>query len=148
MPAGTLHALDYWSMKCSKLLIGRIAFMIGADLKPKNAGCILKKIHTGYARHFTAPVISAPALGDGTQHKLVECEYFTLEILSAKKKTIHFDTRGESFHAITVIEGKARLQSDSESIELEKFQTALVPASLGRYKFQPLENCRALKSNP
>ena len=87
-----------------------------------------------------------PAAGDGTRHVLVECEYFTLELLSAVSKAIELDTEGQSFHAITVIEGKAILQAGDEQVELEKFQTAVVPAQVGRYQLQPLADCRALKS--
>ncbi len=96
---------------------------------------------------FTAPVISMPAYGDGTQDVLVQCEYFMLELLAASSQSIELDTRGETFHAITIIEGKARLQSGDGYAELERFQTALIPASLGGYQFHPLENCRALKSS-
>jgi len=59
---------------------------------------------------------------------------------------IELDTKGESFHAITVIEGRALLQAESVSVELNQFQTAVVPAEVRRYQFQPLVNCRALKS--
>jgi hypothetical protein len=38
------------------------------------------------------------------------------------------------------------LQGGDEQVELEKFQTAVVPAQVGRYQFQPLADCRALKS--
>jgi len=98
---------------------------------------------------FTAPILPMPACGDGTQAVLVECEYFKLELLAASSKPVQLDTRGETFHAVTVIEGKARLQTENEYMEIEKFQTALVPASLGKYQFLPLDGgaCRALKSS-
>jgi len=96
---------------------------------------------------FTSPVIPMPEHGDGTHHTLVECEYFTFELLSAKSNTITLDTKNESFHAVTVIEGKALLEADDEQVELDKFQTAVVPASMGEYQFKPLEECRALKSS-
>jgi mannose-6-phosphate isomerase len=96
---------------------------------------------------FTSPVMTMPAYGDGTRHVLVQCEYFLLELLAASSHPIELDTRGETFHAITVIEGRVRLQSGDEQAVLEKFQTALVPAGLGRYQLHPLENCRALKSS-
>jgi mannose-6-phosphate isomerase len=96
---------------------------------------------------FTAPIIPPPASGDGTRHTLVECEYFTLEILSARSNPLDLDTKGESFHAITVIEGTSLLKAGDESLELEKFQTAVVPAQVGNYQFQPLTDCRALRSS-
>ena len=150
MPAGTLHAIGPGLLIYEVQQTSDWTYRVydwGRPETEKRRLHIDKSIQVTRA-DFTAPIISTPALQDGAQHKLVECKYFTLEILPAKNKSIQLDTRGESFHAITVIEGKARLQSDSESIELEKFQTAVVPASLGRYEFQPLENCRALKSNP
>ena len=96
---------------------------------------------------FTAPIKPPPEYGDGTRNILVQCEYFTLEILSAISNNIDLDTKGESFHATTVIEGKAVLLAGDEQVELEKFQTAVVPANVGRYQFKPLANCRALKSS-
>jgi mannose-6-phosphate isomerase class I len=77
----------------------------------------------------------------------VECEYFTLEMLSAISNPVGLDTKGASFHAITVIEGRALLKAGDERVELDMFQTAVVPAQVGRYQFQPLMECRALKSS-
>ncbi|MEO7837750.1 MAG: hypothetical protein ABIU06_00165, partial [Anaerolineales bacterium] len=94
-----------------------------------------------------APIIPMPECRDGTQQTLVECEYFTLAILCASTQSIHLDTKQESFHAITLIEGKAILHAGDESLELDKFQTAVIPASTGNYQFQSLTNCRALKSS-
>jgi len=96
---------------------------------------------------FTAPVIPFPEIGDGTRHTLVRCDYFTLEMLSSESNVIELDTKGETFHAITVIEGKAVLQTEAVSVELDRFQTAVVPAGMKRYEFRPLEKCRALKSS-
>jgi mannose-6-phosphate isomerase len=88
-----------------------------------------------------------PETGDGTRHTLVQCDYFTLEMLSAESNIIELDTNGETFHAITVIEGGAILQTETISVELARFQTAVVPSEMRRYQFQPLTNCRALKSS-
>ena len=77
---------------------------------------------------FNAPVQSLPHLGDGTEHTLIQCDHFTLALLSAQSQAIALDTKRESFHAITVIEGKAELQTPAEQVVLEKFQTALIPA--------------------
>jgi mannose-6-phosphate isomerase len=150
MPAGTLHALGPGLLIYEVQQTSDWTYRVydwGRPETEKRRLHIDKSIQVTRA-DFTAPIISAPALQDGERHKLIECEYFTLEILSANKNPIHLDTRRESFHAITVIEGKAQLKSDTENVVLEKFQTVLVPASLGKYEFQPLENCRALKSNP
>jgi mannose-6-phosphate isomerase len=150
MPAGTLHALGPGLLIYEVQQTSDWTYRVYDWGRPETEK---RRLHIDKSAKvtradFTAPIISAPVLADGEQHKLIECEYFTLEILSAKNNSIPLDTRGESFHAITVIEGRAQLKSETENIVLEKLQTALVPASLGRYEFQPLENCRALKSNP
>ena len=95
----------------------------------------------------TVSIISLPVCRDGTHHTLIECEYFTLDILCASTKCIALDTKQESFHAITLIEGKAVLRAGDNNLELDKFQTAVIPASVGNYQFKPLTNCRALKSS-
>jgi mannose-6-phosphate isomerase len=96
---------------------------------------------------FAAPIVPMPECEDGSQQGLIESEYFTLDLLCASLNTIEMDTQRESFHAITLIEGQAILRAGNESLELDKFQTAVIPASTGSYQFQPLAACRALKSS-
>lgn len=148
MPSGTLHSLGpgllIYEVQQTSDLTYRV-YDWGRPQTEKRRLHIEKSIQVTRT-DFVAPVIPVPAFGDGTSEVLVQCEYFTLELLAASSRLIELDTQNETFHAITVIEGKARLQAEDESIELEKFQTALVPASLGRYQFHPLGNCRALKA--
>lgn len=96
----------------------------------------------------SAATIALPVLKDGAQTPLVSCPYFSLEILSAQKNVIELNTAREVFHAITLISGKAFLQNERQKIELEPFQTALIPADTGDYQFIPVENCQALKASP
>jgi len=149
MPAGTLHALGPGLLVYEVQQTSDWTYRVydwGRPATEKRPLHIEKSVEVTRA-DFTAPVIPMPDLGDGIRNTLIECNYFTLELLSAKSNVIDLDTKNESFHAITVIEGKAILQSDDEQVELEKFQTAIVPASMGEYQFKPLANCRALKSS-
>lgn len=149
MPAGTLHALGPGLLVYEVQQTSDWTYRVydwGRPATEKRPLHIEKSVEVTRA-DFTAPVIPIPEYGDGTRHTLIECEYFTLELLSAKSKPIALDTKNESFHAVTVIEGKAALQAGDEQVQLEKFQTAVVPASLGGYQFKPLENCIALKSS-
>jgi mannose-6-phosphate isomerase len=93
------------------------------------------------------PIIPMPPCKDGTHERLIQSEYFILELLCASTKSIHLDTKGESFHTITLIEGRATLRTANESLELDTFQTAVIPAYTGNYQFEPASNCRALKSS-
>lgn len=149
MPAGTLHALGPGLLVYEVQQTSDWTYRVydwGRPATEKRPLHIEKSIHVTRA-DFTAPITPPPAAGDGTRHTLVECDYFTLELLSAQNKSIDLDTKGETFHAITVIEGRAVLQTETISVELDRFQTAVVPAEMKRYQFRPLEKCRALKSS-
>ena len=149
MPAGTLHALGPGLLVYEVQQTSDWTYRVydwGRPATKKRPLHIEKSIHVTRA-DFTAPITPPPATGDGTRNTLVQCDYFTLELLSATSSNIELDTKSETFHAITVIEGKAVLLVNDEQVELDKFQTAVVPANVGRYQFKPLENCRALKSS-
>lgn len=149
MRAGTLHALGPGLLVYEVQQTSNWTYRVYDWGRPQTEARPLhieKSIQVTQAE-FAAPIIPLPKCEDGTQKRLIECEYFTLETLCASKDTIHLDTKGESFHAITVIEGQAILRAGNESLELDKFQTAVIPASTGSYQFQPLAACRALKSS-
>ena len=148
MPAGTLHALGpgllLYEIQQSSDLTYRV-YDWGRPETEKRRLHIEKSIQVTRA-DFSAQVKPAPA--GGSQQTLVQCDYFSLELLSTVSNSIELDTRAETFHAITMIEGRGLLQSGDERVELEKFQTVVVPADLGRYQFQPVDgNCRALKAS-
>lgn len=149
MPAGTLHALGPGLLVYEVQQTSDWTYRVydwGRPATEKRPLHIDKSIRATRA-DFTAPITSMPRTGDGTQDELVQCEYFSLKLLSANTKQISLDTKGESFHAITIIEGKALLHSENEQVKLDKFQTVLVPAQLGAYQLQPIDNCIALKAS-
>jgi mannose-6-phosphate isomerase len=113
MPAGTLHALGPGLLVYEVQQTSDWTYRVydwGRPATEKRPLHIEKSIHVTRA-DFTAPVIPPTNTGDGTQHTLVQCDYFTLELLSAENKVIELDTKGETFHAITVFEGSAILQT-------------------------------------
>ena len=149
MPAGTLHALGPGLLIYEVQQTSDWTYRVYDWGRPQTES---RRLHIDKSIQvtrpdFSAPVIPLPVARAGSSDRLVQCEYFTLELLSASSRPLQLDTCGGTFHAITVIEGKACLQAGEERVELGKMQTALVPASMGKYKFMPLENCRALKSS-
>jgi mannose-6-phosphate isomerase len=149
MPAGTLHALGPGLLVYEVQQTSDWTYRVydwGRPATEKRPLHIEKSIRATRA-DFTPLILPPPATGDGTRHVLVESNYFTLEMLSAESSPIELNTEGQTFHAITIIEGEARLQAGEEWVELAKFQTAIVPAQTGSYRFQPLVDCRALKSS-
>jgi mannose-6-phosphate isomerase len=149
MPAGTLHALGPGLLVYEVQQTSNWTYRVydwgrpQTEARPLHIDKSIQVTEAGAAR----PTIPLPDCADAAQEKLIECEYFTLEMLCASQKTIHLDTKGESFHAITVIEGRATLRAGNENLELDRFHTALIPASTGSYQFEPLSDCRALKSS-
>jgi mannose-6-phosphate isomerase len=149
MPAGTLHALGPGLLVYEVQQTSDWTYRVydwGRPATEKRPLHIEKSIRVTRA-DLEAPIIPMPDATDGTRYTLIDCEYFKLEMLAGISKSIELDTQGESFHAITVLEGKALLEAGHEQVELERFQTAIVPAQAGCYQFQPVANCRALKSS-
>ena len=95
----------------------------------------------------TSSIIPLPSLANGQAQRLIACDYFALDVLASQTNPIALDTRGESFHAITILEGKAQIASGDWNVTLNRFETALVPADCGAYQLQPLTAFRALKSS-
>jgi mannose-6-phosphate isomerase len=77
---------------------------------------------------------------------LCECPYFKLETLYAEKQPIQLDTKGESFHAVTVLEGTARVVTPGGEVKLNRFETAVIPAACGTYRVEPVTAFRALRT--
>jgi mannose-6-phosphate isomerase len=148
MPAGTLHALGPGLLVYEVQQTSDLTYRVydwGRPVTEQRPLHIEKSIRVTRT-DLAAPVTPMPDAADGTLHTLAQCEYFMLEMLAGSSKSIGVDTQGESFHAITVIEGKALLTTGDEQLELKRFQTAIVPAQTGRYQFQPVTHCRALKA--
>ena len=95
----------------------------------------------------TASVLSAPQVNDGEVKTLTQCQYFKLETISVEKQTTMLDTLGESFHALTVIEGQSQVQVGDEAFTLNKFETLLIPAICGAYQINPIKKSRLLKAS-
>lgn len=111
-----------------------------------------RKLHIEKSLEVTDPLASAraipyPVLADGGKKLLTQCEYFSLSLLEAETKTIQMDTAGQTFHALTVIDGSARVKTASGNVELQRFETVLIPAECGAYELQPLGSFRALCSS-
>jgi mannose-6-phosphate isomerase len=149
MPAGTLHALGPGLLVYEVQQTSNWTYRVYDWGRPQTEARPLhieKSIQVTKA-DFETPIIPMPACKDGSQERLIQSQYFTLEIVCASTNTIHLDTKGESFHAITLIDGQAILRAGDESLQLDTFQTAVVPASTGSYQFEPFSKCRALKSS-
>ncbi len=149
MPAGTLHALGPGFLVYEVQQTSNITYRIFDWNRPASAG---RALHIEQSVAVTNPqgtgqVQPALALKPDDQRVLVQCPYFRLEILTAQSQRLLLDTRGASFHALTVIDGQGVIECGEERSVLKRFETVLVAASAGAYQLQPLGSVRALKSS-
>jgi mannose-6-phosphate isomerase len=150
VPAGTLHALGPGSLIYEVQQTSDITYRIFDWNRPASAG---RPLHIEQSIIVTNPRASgqlrhAPKLASNESQPVVSCPYFTLELMTAQTAPLLLDTHGESFHAVTVIEGQAELRCGAERATLKQYETMLVPASAGTYQLHPLGKggCRALKA--
>lgn len=84
---------------------------------------------------------------DGGRQVRVASDYFVLEMLTARERPVELHPRGETFHALTVIQGSVNVEGDGWSLPLTRMETGLVPASAGAYQVRPLAESKILKSS-
>jgi len=80
-----------------------------------------------------------PGISEGEPQCLIACPYFTLELLAGASQPFALDTRRQSFHTLTVVDGRAQVAGAGWSHPLGRFQTLVVPAACGAYTVQPLD---------
>jgi mannose-6-phosphate isomerase len=148
MPPGTIHALGPGLLIYEVQETSDLTYRVWDWDRPQTGQRVL---HIEKSLAVAKPdalgqLVPCPEIADGERVILTRCSYFILELLMGKAKVIKLDTFGESFHALTVLAGKVRLQSQADSVTLEKYQTALVPAALGQFTLIPEEPYRLLMS--
>lgn len=143
--AGTLHALGPGLLLYEVQQTSDITYRIYDWDRPMKAG---RALHLEQSRQVVNPS-AAPLrtpLPEAGRGELTACPYFRLELLAPRSKGLALHTRGESFHALTAIDGEASVQGEGWSCALKKFQTALIPAAVGAYALEASKGFRALKA--
>jgi mannose-6-phosphate isomerase len=147
--AGTVHALGPGLLLYEVQQTSDITYRVFDWNRPQSAG---RTLHLDQSlavidREVGDPPSHQPALGDGDRAELTTCPFFTLELARAESAPVAFDTRGESFHALTVIDGACRVIGDGWSEDLERFESIVVPAGAGAYRVEPRGAYRLLKAS-
>lgn len=129
MPAGTIHALGPGLLVYEVQQTSDLTYRVFDWNRPQANGRVL---HVEKSIAVTDPqsqgkITHPQNSGNAT---LAQCPYFQLEILSTPQER---DTHGESFHALTVIDGKAHIVTQDGEASLRKFDTVLVPAVCRKY---------------
>ncbi len=146
IPAGMLHALGPGMLLYEVQQTSDITYRVFDWDRPASAG---RPLHIEQSLAVTNPVLAGqvippPPLQDGRRHLLIRCPYFNLELLGSMQRTILLDTRGDSFHILTLTQGQARVAGSGWNLRLNRLETALVPAAAGAYRVEPEGACQVL----
>lgn len=149
IPAGTIHALGPGLLIYEVQQSSDITYRVFDWNRPPSAGRPLHLTQTLAVANPAAEVSVLPAPGGpGPAHdELVASPYFVLERLAASTGwSVELDTGGASFHALTVVEGRADVVVGDVREELARFETMLVPAATGAYRVESPGAFQALLS--
>ncbi len=148
IPPGTLHALGPGLLIYEVQQTSDITYRVFDWNRPQTAGRVLH-IDKSLAVADPASIVEPKHLsgpGMAGRETLVQCRYFTLERL-AGQSVVELDTRAETFHALTLLEGQAQIEWGDERVKLGRLESAVIPAALGKYRVRPLGPLQALKAS-
>jgi mannose-6-phosphate isomerase len=145
-PAGTVHALGPGLLLYEVQQTSDLTYRLFDWNRPQAAG---RSLHLDKSlavtdTDFASKAIPEPATAGGTPATLLTCQYFTLQLLKDGGSEAPLDTERKSFHAVTAIEGEMTLQGDGWKERLRRFETAIVPAVVGKYAAVAESDARAL----
>ena len=146
IPAGMIHALGPGLLVYEVQQVSDITYRVYDWDRPASEGRPLhleKSIAVANAQAVGA-VAPVCQLADGELRQLVTCDFFTLDVLAGELHAAAMNTGGESFHAVTVIEGQALVEGDGWQQPLARFETAVIPAACGTYRLRPVGAMKAL----
>jgi len=147
--AGTIHALGPGLFLYEIQQTSDLTYRVFDWDRPQTNGRVLhieKSLAVADAS-ATGQASRQPQVNDGEVKTLVRCEYFALDLIGGESKSITLNTRGESFHALTIREGVARVEGDGWSQTLQRLETVIIPAACGAYTIRPQGKYLALKAS-
>jgi mannose-6-phosphate isomerase len=108
MNPGTIHALGPGMLIYEIQQTSDVTYRVYDWGRPETEK---RKLHTDKAIEVSNPdavslVVKPPQMNDGEVQTLTQCQYFRLDAIQVEKETVRLETRGESFHGLTVIEGQ------------------------------------------
>jgi len=111
MSPGTIHALGPGMLIYEIQQTSDITYRVYDWGRPQTE---TRKLHIDKALAVSNPsattsVLSAPQVNDGEVKTLTQCQYFQLEAVLVETKTVALDMLGESFHALTLLDGQSQV---------------------------------------
>jgi mannose-6-phosphate isomerase len=148
IPAGTIHALGPCLLLYEVQQSSDTTYRVFDWNRPatKERPLHIEKSLVVANPDAISQLLPLPELADGSQKTLISCPYFKLETLAAQLNPILLDRHGESFDALTVVNGSIHIEGDGWEIPLKRYETVLVPASCGPYQIKPAGSYRVLRA--
>ena len=144
--AGTLHALGPGLLVYEIQQASDLTYRVYDWDRPPSEN---RKLHIEQSLEVLDPTIAVkpvacPMLQNKERKVLCQSEYFKLEMIRVQEPALAMDTEGKSFHLLTLIDGKAEIGTDTAGKSLEKYETVLLPASVGGYSLRAEGGARFL----
>ena len=96
------------------------------------------KYHKNFRKHYK--------IIDNESSELAKCEYFTTNIIHLKNKIKKNYFNLDSFVVYMCVEGEFNIEYDSsESLNIKKGETVLIPAEMKKIFLKPVEECKILE---
>jgi len=149
VPAGTVHALGPGLLLYEVQQSSDITYRVFDWNRPQTPA---RTLHVEQSASVASAASTArvqplpPIAPAGGAVPLTSCRYFTLAMVAAGDEPVRLDTRGETFHALTVIGGEAMLTGEGWTAALSRLDTVLVPAACGSYTIRGRGGLRLLKA--
>ena len=135
---GMIHSLGPGSLVYEVQQTSDITYRVYDWDRPMKAG---RKLHLEQAADVLAPEVGGDLVSMDMAHPkgepLIACEFFALRVIMDNEIPVQYDTRFQSFHCLTMVEGEGIIEGDGWQRHLGKFDTLLIPASCGRYHIHP-----------
>ncbi len=132
---GTIHALGPGSLVYEVQQTSDITYRVYDWDRPMKAG---RKLHLEQAADVLDPEAGGDLISMKTAYSgedpLIACVFFALSVVADNDLPVQCDTRSQSFHCLTMVEGEGLIEGDGWQRHLGRFETLLIPASCGPYQ--------------
>lgn len=146
-PAGCVHAIGPGLFIYEVQQASDITYRLYDWNRPQSAGRALHLDKGLQVVEFAGGTHTRRQTSDGAiRATLVECAYFTLEMVYASDRPVRLNTEGRSFHALTVTQGSAEIRAAGASERVATLESVVIPAAAGAYEIHPQEPIRLLLS--
>ncbi len=144
IPAGTIHALGPGILVYEVQQNSDLTYRVYDWGRPATAGRELH-LHQAIASVNPAarPQLPTPVRTDDKTEMLISCPYFCLERVTVGTSPATLDTYGQSFHAVTVIEGAMTVRTAGGQADVATLESVVIPACAGSYALIARESSRA-----